>query len=269
MASKDEIARLRAEVRARHRAATQKVSRLRQKGVEINNTNYDVRRDLNNVKRYTGAQLKSYLNQLDSFVARSNGFVPGDSGLPIPIKKWRSYKATERQYNRIGDREYNKVADTFLPNAGMKVRERRTILGKSATGDAVNSPYQEVNRSSRGITSLDALDKLNEQLKRKTSRDFLPGEIKRGRAEFTQMLVEIGNQQHIEAANKLSDEQFNILWNYTSFATEISRDYEIMKARARGEKERAHDKIHEDNTNAIDELLQWATYLPTKGGGKS
>lgn len=264
----EELEALRAQVRARHNAATKKVSRLRQRGVELGGTNYDVRRDPNNIKRMNSTQLRAHLGRLNSFIDRKNAFVPGDSGVPLPAAKWREYKALERQYNRIGNREYAKVGDTFLPQPGVKVRDRRSILAQSALGTAANAPYQEINRNSRGITGTDALDKITEQMRGKTSRDYLPAEIAKSREQFMDMLKEMGNAEYIDTAKKLTDDQFDTLWNYTSFATEISSDYEIMKMRARGESERAHEKIHKDNSDAISELLNWATVLPerkTKG----
>lgn len=263
-----ELEALRAEVRRRHRAATSKVSRLRSRGVELGGSNYDVRRDLSKVKRYNATQLRAYANQLNSFVERKNAFVPGDSGVPLPAAKWREYKRLEKRYNEIGNREYSKVGEIFLPQPGVRVRDRRKILSQSAIGEAVNAPYQEIDRQARGITSETALDRLTDQMRKKTSREYLPGEIAKSREQFMNMLTEIGNPEFIEAANKLSDDQFDTLWNYTSFATEISSDYEIMKLKARGEQERAHEKIHEDNTHAINELLQWATFLPEKKPGR-
>lgn len=262
----EELEELRNEVRARHRAATNKVSRLRRRGVELAGTNYDVRRDLSKIKTYNAAQLKAYRDRLNSFTARTNGFVPGDSGVPLPSAKWREYKRLEQQYNRIGNREYAKVGETFLPQPGVKVRDRRSMLAQSALGGAVQSPYQEINRNNRGITSEAALDKITEQMRTKTSRDYLPGEIAKAREQFTEMLKTIGNSEYINAAKNLSDDQFDTLWNYTSFATEVSSDYEIMKLKARGEQERAHEKIHKDNTDVINDLLSWASSLPERKG---
>lgn len=195
---------------------------------------------------------------------RKNAFVPGDSGVPLPAAKWREYKRLESQYNRIGNREYQKVGETFLPQPGVKVKDRRKLLAQSALGEAANQPYMEINRNNRGIVSEEALAKLTDQMRKKTSREYLPGEIAKSREQFMDMLTEIGNANYIDAANKLSDDQFDTLWNYTSFATEISSDYEIMKMKARGEEERAHAKIHKDNGDAINELLQWATFLPER-----
>lgn len=268
MVDKDELAALRAEVRRRHRAATSKVSRLRSRGVELGGSNFDVRRDLSKVKRYNAQQLKAYANQLNSFVTRSNAFVPGDSGVPIPAAKWREYKRLEKAFNERGQRHYTQIADTFLPNAGMTVRQRDDTLRPTrvkAAGEPVKRPYEAINRSSHNITGPESLDVLMRDMQRRTSRDYLPGELAKSREQFMNMLTEIGNQEHIEAARKLRDDQFDTLWNYTSFATDVSRDYEIMKLRARGEQERAHEKVHEDNTHEIGEILQWATFLPEKG----
>jgi len=260
----DELDALRAEVKRRHKAATAKVSRLRTRGVELGGTGYDVRRDLTKVKRYNATQLRAYANRLESFVSRANAYVPGDSGVPLPAAKWREYKSLEKKYNQIGNREFDKVANTFLPQPGVRVKDRRKMLAQTALGEAVNQPYQEINRRSRNITGESALDQLTEQMRKKTSREYLPEEIAKSREQFMDMLKKIGNTEYSEAAENLSDDQFDILWNYTSFANEVSSDYEIMKLKARGTQERAHEKIHEDNAHTINELLQWAQFLPKK-----
>jgi len=265
----DDLEALRAEVRRRHKAATSKVSRLRSRGVEVSGTNYDIRRDLSKVKRYNATQLRAYATQLNSFVDRSNAFVPGDSGVPLPAAKWREYKRLEKRYNEIGNREFTKVENMFLPGSTTKVRERRQMLDKSAlSGGAMNDPYAEINRKSKGITSIEALERITEQMRSKTTREYLPSELKKSRAQLNEMLTTIGKAEYIEQANSLSEHQFNILWNYTNFANEISLDYEIMKARARGEKERVHEKLHEDANHAIADQLQWASFIPDEPAQK-
>lgn len=260
--NKDELNALRAEVRRRHKAATSKVSRLRSRGVELGGTNIDVRRDLSKVKRYNATQLRAYAATLDRFVSRQTAYVPGDKGVPLPAAKWREYKRLERMNNRRTNTEYEKVADTFLPTPSIRIRDRRTMLSQSALGQSANVPFQEMNRKSTGITNEKALDKIIEQMRDKTRRGYLPEQLAKSREQFMKMLGEIGEQRYLKAASELSDAQFDILWNYTSFATQISSDYEIMKLKARGEMERSHEKIHEDNQDAISDLLTWAQGQP-------
>src|SRR5690606_27809505 len=103
----------RAEVRRRQLAAQRKVNRLKNKGVEISGTPFDVRRNPSNISKYNKKQLNSYLNQLNSFVDRRNAFVGGVEGKPIPRRSWNAYKRVERAYQKAVEAHYAGIKDTF------------------------------------------------------------------------------------------------------------------------------------------------------------
>lgn len=264
----DDIASLRAEARRRHKAANAKVSRLRAQGVELGGTKFDVRRDASAIKKYNKAQLNAYIRRLNTFTSRATGFVAGDMKTPLPRAKWERYQRAESRANAIGRQDESTVEGTPLPNGGT-IGGRKTKLANRATGNAVNSPYGQINRKSTNITNEAALDALTKQMEAKTKKGYLPEKLKAGRWQAMEMLKEVGAPlEQMERLNKLSDHQFHVMWNHTAAATEISSWYERAKLAARGEKERADEKVTQDNRLAIDDLLQWAELLPVTAPGK-
>lgn len=265
MATKDELNALRAEVRKRQRAANAKVSRLRQRGVEVGGTPFDVRRNVNSVKSYNSRQLKSYLNKLNNFTSRSTSFVGDVNGSPIPAQKWRAYKAQERKYNSKGSRELGKFANVKLPFSDATVEQRRNSIVNTnvlrAQGQAVRSPYEPMSRKAGRINGVAALERLTKDMERRNSRTYLADELKNQREQLSDMLTEIGMPEEIARIDALDDDQFNVLFNYTSFITEVSLDYENAKARATGEKERLAENVGENTRREIPKVITWASQL--------
>lgn len=262
-----EIERLRELVRKRRSAVTAKIARIRRNtGVDIAGRTEDPRRDTKVINRYTKRQLNAYLGELNSFQSRSVGFIAGAGGAPIPRLKWREYKRLEAQYNAIGAQHEAKVADIFLPTAGMTIRERQATIHPTAQGEVVNRPYSQVDRLPEQIPSAEALEKLTRDMRRKTSKSFLPGELRAARKQLADMLKTAGNGDFIARARRLTDSQFDTLWNYTNFATLISLSYELTKLRTAGAKERWHDSVVEDAADDLGNLFEWAEQLPTHGG---
>lgn len=269
MAKRDELAQLRAEVRRAHRRATAKVSRLRARGVEVASSNYDPRRNLGNVKKYNAKQLKAYQRDLNQFTSRKTSFEAGSGGVPLPKSLVEKYRKAEEKFNTIADREYARVADVKLPGRGMTVRQadkldRPTDILR-AGGEAVNRPYDKVNRDLSNVAGADALARLTKQMSQKTRPGYKRTRLREQREELLEMLVTIGDHGMIEQAMSLSDDQFNTFWNYNvEKVNEISRDYEFMKLRAAGTAEEFQERIHDSASGRIKETLAWAATLPRK-----
>lgn len=263
MATRDELNALRAEVRRRHRAANAKISRLRSRGVELGGTSFDVRRDLSVTRRYTKQQLTGYLQQLNQFTQRTNNFVPDVEGRPIPIAVWRRDQQAVARYNAKGNRMLDKVGNIKLPFSDMNILQRQNqMLNKNvvrANGEAVNSPYAPIKRGTPA--SLEALMQLTAETERRNSRTYLPGEIAKQREQLASLLTAIGVPDEIERANALTDEQFNVLFNYTSFVTEASQDYEHAQLMAANSAEERDSRVAESRAQEINETITWAGQL--------
>jgi hypothetical protein len=260
----DELRRLRDEVRKRRSAVTAKVGRIRRNtGVDVTGTNEDPRRPPKVINKYSAPQLKKYLNDLNAFQDRGVGFVAGKGGSIIPKKAWIEYKKLERQYNKLGELHVKAIADIKVPGLGVTVAQRNANLPARAHGDIINRPYVDINRNPRNVVDLKALKKLTKDMRRKVSPSFLPGEIRKARRELSAMLKTIGSGEYADRAKGLTDNQFNILWNYTNFATNISLRYEITKAQAAGMSEDKYASVLEDNTDDLRELFDAAEEFPT------
>lgn len=265
MANKNEIARLRAEVRARHRAATQKISRTRRViGAELGGTEFDPRRDPAKVKNYNSVQLKAYLTDLNRFSSRSTAFVAGNNARPIPAQEWRSYRRAERNANRVGQNIDNSVGGIFIPNAGMTIAERdaeRRARSPRAQGGAVNSSFPQVNRSASNVTSRQALAKLTAQMESRVTPEYEKRSARAGRVQMNRMIDAIGNSAMRAKASKLTPEQFHVLWEKTNFAESLSNVYGGAAMAMEQSSERWVAATAESYGSDVDELLDWASKL--------
>lgn len=261
----EEIKRLRAQVRARHAAATKKVSRLRNvNGVEIGGTEFDVRRPPARTKNYNSAQLQRYLTELESFMSRGNNFVAGFQGMPIRKQTLSEYRRVEARNNRKAQQLDDLTGDVRVFPKGITVRERRENVmpeGVRAAGAATNKPFFKLSRNVKGIHGEAALQKILKTMQGKMRPEFLSFTVKAQRMQMSQMLDRIGDPNLSGMAGKLTDEQFYILWNEYGLADRLAEKYEIAKGKANGRKERRDESVSESNLNYVENLIGSALLL--------
>lgn len=259
--NREEIARLRAEARQRHRAATRKVSRLKNNvGVNVAGTEYDPRRDLSKVKSYTAKQLSAYIAELNGFVSRSRQYVPDVAARPIPKTVFGEYKAVERAYNAMVNASTDDVKDIRLPS-GMTIGERRAMLRANhpfAGNPSVRRPNQPVVRDSSEITSIDAMKKLVDNMRKQMTPKFRREELKRSREELSKIMDVINQPEVNKDINSLSARQFAILWNDSAFAEAASLQYELIMQRMTGKEQAWHSDVIETKFKEAVELVKWA-----------
>lgn len=262
----DELKKLREIVRKRRSAVTAKENRIkRNTGVDVRGTSLDPRRPLQVVDKYNRVQLSNYLNELNAFMARGVGFLSGANGSIIPKRDFLSYKKLERQVNKIGAMKFAEIADIFVPVNGMTIRQREnTVKGEKVrgAGEIVVTPYSHIERDAADIKDLNALNKLKENLKSKTEKAYLPTQIKLAREQLDMMLDVLGNGDLKSSVDSLTDYQFDIMWNHTNFATNVSSIYFVMQSKTVKSEDRWHSSVIEDYSNDIRELLSWASQLP-------
>ena len=218
---------LRKEVRKRRAAVTAKENRIRRNtGVDIKGSKADPRRDPKVINKYNARQLNSYLKELNNFMLRENGYVPDSSGGLIPKRDWLNYKRGERKYNKIVKQHFEKIADIKDPYRNVTIREAERLFvpeSKRAAGEIRHRPFNEIIRDPKNIKSAEALKKLADQIKRKSDPKFLDAAIKAGRKQAGQMLDNAGLSSLKAAVAKLSDKQFDVLWNYWGFAGRLAQ----------------------------------------------
>lgn len=241
----------------RHAAANSKVSRLRRKGIDVSGSVHDIRRDVARVKSYNMAQLNKYLYELTGFTDRKTQFVGGAEGAPISKASWDKYKELERRYNLKGATRFEKVADQFIPEAGLTIRERRDDMlpkKRKAFGGAVNEPYMPMNRNANRIVNEAALKKLTADMENRLRPDFAPKRVRQTRDSFVKLLNVTGNADKAAMLKGLTLNQLDIAFNYTNMANAIAAVYDSENP--------------ENETNGagddIERFLSWAKTLPKR-----
>ena len=255
-----EVERLRQEARARRRAVTDKIGRQRRNnGANVAGSEFDPRRDPNVIKSYNGPQLRRYIAQMNAFMSRSNQFVGGDNGAPLPRSAVREYQRRVSQFQSQGEARMAGMADIEIGPLGKTVSEFRQGRAMRVRNAVVNSPYGSTIKDVGGIPSAKALDMLNKSMKDKLDSGFVPSKVKEGRSQLISALSIMGENEFIDKVNELSDYQFEVLWFGTSFADTAFLKYDIEQERAAGtRKERWQDRVIENDYKLISEFLEWA-----------
>jgi hypothetical protein len=258
-----------ANIANREKSVRRKIRRLENKGVRITGTDYDPRQaDVGNM---TARQMGSYLRKLDTFTDRKTQFVPGASGKPLPAAKWRKFKQVEKAGNDYSLRYRAKIDNVYNPHKGMTMGEYRAMKRgdlPSRLVPSVNDPFDVRSRSSYGVTNEKALDKLiKEEQKRTTPQNFKKWQ-KSNREAAKKMLTDLHEEELLKKLNKLTDEQFHLLWE--SGASEVALAYVVAKSAFESNEdeppwwaERSGDEMGE-----VRDLAQWASTVDTDDAAK-
>lgn len=261
MATNNQAAELRLQARARRAAATRKINRLEKMGIVVSGSAEDPRRHPDAIKKYNSAQLKKYVQTLDNFISRNNQYVRGNKGAPIKRNAWRRYKSLENTYNANADKAFEAVKDIKIDRANVTIGERQAMLGAGrfprAANPATNSPFNKIDRSPGGVSSIDAVNQLTRDLKKRTSKDFFKNEAKRLKADINKFFDNIGNTQFRDAVNNMTPKQVHAL-NLTNFSNAVGTLYEYYKRLASGRKDDYAAKVMDDQTREAIELVNWA-----------
>lgn len=227
--AKPTIQELRAIVAKRQRAVTNKISRTRRvNGAEIAGTEYDPRKQRDDIARMNRRQLQSTLNQYNKFTSRATQFYGDAERRPITRQQWQRYKNAEAQFNQASDRRFAPFKNTDVPLRNMTASAYRAATQSEFPGmadAAVNDPYGKFNRQPSNIASVKRLDKLVADMrKRATAKDYQE-RIQSAREIANTMLERLGNDHMARDIEKLSAKQFEWLWNVSPFAKSASLRY--------------------------------------------
>jgi len=261
--------RLRREIARRRKAATDKMRRLRDKGINLSGTELDPRRNASAVNNYNTKQLRSYLNDLTQFTDRNTTFLPGAKNAILSSNLFNEYKELEGRFNEVSTKHLEGIKDITIPHTDMTIGEReRDMLSKRAQGDIFNRPYGTIDRAPKNIESNDALKRLSADLRRKLNRGYLPGVISQQRTRLNDLFLIMGNPTFedadgnkvsaIDAANALSNHQFDIFYNYGGGANTIFMQYAVYAQT----NTRQSAQYEENFNNDLARLFEWATGLP-------
>lgn len=249
------IDNLRNDVRKRRAAVTNKERRIfNNTGIDLKGTKEDPRRPPSVIKKYNVTQLNSYLADLDNFMRRDNGYVPDSSGGFIRKRDWLNYKRAERKFNKIVKSEFDKIGDIRDPFRNVTIREAEGLFvpeSKRAQGEIRHRPLNEINRNSKNIKSAEALKKLYDQVNGRTSKDYVKNALDAGRKQAGQMMDNAGISSLKDAVTQLSNQQFNVLWNYWGFAGRLAQIGE--SGGHRGRNTERHDPLDAQEKDNIKE----------------
>lgn len=262
-----DINELRAEVMRRQKAANAKIARLRRKGVQIAGSEFDVRRDPNRVGRYNSRQLQSYLGELNEFTQRRVQFVPGSEGVPIRAHIFNHAQRTAREYNAMVRQHEEQVGDTFIPKAGMTANEfMRDVVGtrKRGKGGKVR-PLTAEDRRSFEFVSEDKIVKWRESMERKMRPDYLKDTIEKQKYKMYELIDHFGDDKLSELAKSLTNDQVNVLWNYTDAPRDMFNSYYMARLTSTGKADDTFARIDEDSISDVKDWLEWAGTLTSRG----
>lgn len=263
MVSKHELEQLRAEAAKRQRDVTRKISRLKhQGGAPISGTGLDPRREPAKLKTYNSRQLAAYVRKLDSFMDRGTQYVGLGSGDVIPKRDWEKYKKLERQYNNRVNKNFESIKDKKLPN-GRTIEEFMKLSTpdrRSARGVAVNAPYDPPVRVPQGVKNKKQLNKLIADMRKRVRTTHEEKQIKIAQSVFHQMSNKFSNAELDQKVSKLTPGQFRALWNYSTFAMDISFSYEQAKKMLTSDEDSLDDEF-DKRLESANELAEWASKL--------
>lgn len=257
------INELRAEVAKKRRAAGSKISRVkRNTGAKIAGTEYDPRKVAGAEKSMSSRQLRSYLSQLNKFNDRGTQFVGLARGVPAPRNLFNAYKAGEHREKQLGQQHQNSIG-------GLKVDRDNTVNDllnmrpqntRSKVEKAVYGPYSSITREASEIASVNALNKLIEQQRKKFNTRYFSRKLTESKANLMKALVAIGNHEWLEQVARLSNYQFDALWFGNPAAIEaVFLRYETLTDNAvDSPKERWQDKVIENESAEFGQFLNWA-----------
>lgn len=255
-----ELQRLRALAKRRHDAATSKASRLNKQGVKIGGTEYDPRVKKQNINRYNKRQLEAYVRRLDNFTDRSNQFVAGRAGTPIPKSQYESFQRAQLASNIRAEKYLKPHADRVLPTTNVSVSQRLHDLDAKEfnvlrMGRGTNTaPFQINTQTATDFYDAKAMQAAEKAMRKKIQTNYLPRTLKRYRSNAAVMLETVGESELSKQVANLSDQEFDLLWNLTSFPEGIKLNYENI---THGISAKWAQEIAHDNMLEAKELVGW------------
>lgn len=241
--------------------ATRKIRRLQAKGIDIEDTQHDVRRDPSKVRHYTHRQIDVAEQSLARFNSRQNAFYKGANNSIITGQQWREYKHIEHLSNARGARWDSKVDDVYIKQSGMTVGERKEgVKAKRirAKGDSTPRLFPHNDLKPEHVNGAKAVEKLIKQQKARLKKDYVSKQVKDGRKSFEAMFLKMGMYELAGDMRGLTDHQFLILVKETEFADQTGLKYTGYKQMAAGDSARYLDQVVEDAKGVLSDFISTA-----------
>lgn len=246
-----------------------KISRIRSSnGAEVGGTEFDPRVSRDRIKHYNSRQLESYIRKQDKFLQRHIQFLPLYGGAPLPMNEWKQYQRAEREVNKQRAGKLAEVSDIVLPGQkAEKWRKPKTIGDLAAeqgqsklqyfeSTDSMTKPVKQENVT---FTSRESVAKMRDFLKKQRTTSWQAEAGARSDYSATSMLGYLGSDTLNKKMEALSPDQLDTLWNYTSFAANLSLWYSEAKMKDQGKD--YNDDILSAQGDDVSMWLDWAGTL--------
>ena len=255
MGRANHLANLRAQAKRAYTNVGRKLSRQSQRGI-TDTSSIDFRPPRTNIDRYNAKQLRGFISRSQSFLSRSNQYVPDSNGKPISTKDWAKYKAAEASANATRRARFNAIKDIKTPSGQMTVGEHVSIYHSNINKkySLTNSVLNPIERDPSQITSKRSLERLTRSLQREGMPQQTREQSKEWRKQAKEMLSVIG-PQFDEKIDKLSERQFSALWHGTSFLNSAGLAYELTKGYFFSQ------NVYDNSRADVDALLDWASHI--------
>lgn len=222
---------LRALARRRTKAAGDKIRRNENKGVFIRGSSVDPTIQAARIGTMSRREMNAYIKRVNKFNDRSQQFVSGDRGAPLPRRLAAEYKRNEDKRNARVTAHAETFMNVFIGPAGMTVAQREaTILAENkaiikAGGTPEWKPYSRRNRRLEGMVDANALAILN----RAEAHAARPGSIRtaliKQRKDHVAWARQHGHDELADLAQKMTLRQFDLLKNYTNYTRHVEHSY--------------------------------------------
>ena len=251
---------LRAEARRLQKRSTDKVSRLKSRGVVVAGTEYDPRVPAADISSMTRRQVNAYMKRLSAFNDRGTQFVPGRRGAPIPRDVWVSFERAQQAVNIRADKALSRRGALVEPVRNVPVsqyvdsRDRGSFSLQRQMGAGIgNMPYPRSAMSSRDFESADSVRKFDRAMRGKLAPAYFRKKIASQRSSAYAMYEQVGQYGTADMLRSLTDEQFDTAWNFTSLPETAKFVYE---AELNG-----FDVDYDTMNSEAGELILWARSL--------
>ena len=215
------------------------------------------------------SEKQQFLSSLRNFTSRNVNFYRDAHGNPISQEQWNSYKQIEKRANDFVSRDIKKYAKVKMPIGDLTVGERQQLLrpvpGRMIANPSGSGMFLTNRKPSEVVAS--SLDSLKDSLMARLDPDYKSRKSMEGRNQFEQMMSTIGDEDLIQEARALTDEQFWVIWNYTDFATKVSLDYSIMmEGMKTGLNKDAALGISQSSRSQAHKYVKWASQISGAAG---
>jgi hypothetical protein len=260
---KQQLAQLREQAAKRQKDVSRKIARHEKAGVKLIGSVHDPRGDMARVARYNQRQLEAHINRLDEFMNRRTQFVPGVKGTPISKQVWTNYQRAEAKRNKAEAQRYEQIKNMRLPGRmlndgsmepGITIDQRQEGLpGRKSAYGVTDIPHRPVFRMSRNFTDEQAMKILTLDMLNRARPQWIAERAAKEQANWLKMDAGQHQPDMVEAISQLTPFQFDVMWNYTSFATAASSEYEGARKLLNIEEQETSEQI----VNARKEMWKY------------